>query len=63
MRLDYDNKRTRASSLLSGDADTETKSAYELFAEFFENQNNAPMSDKQSEYMIKLIEKVEEELV
>jgi exonuclease SbcD len=62
MRLDYDNKRTRANNVITGAVDTETKSAYELFAEFFEQQNNAPMSDEQSEYMKELIEKIEEEM-
>lgn len=62
MRLDYDNKRTRANNLITGAVDTETKSAYELFAEFFEKQNNAAMSDEQSAYMKELIEKIEEEM-
>lgn len=62
MRLDYDNKRTRSNAAITGAVDTETKSAYELFAEFFEKQNNAPMSDEQSAYMKDLIEKIEEEM-
>jgi exonuclease SbcD len=62
MRLDYDNKRTRANNIITGAVDAETKSAYELFAEFFEKQNNAAMSDEQSAYMKELIEKIEEEL-
>ena len=62
MRLDYDNKRTRANNIITGATDTETKSAYELFAEFFEQQNNAEMSDEQSAYIKDLIEKIEEEM-
>ena len=62
MRLDYDNKRTRANNIITGAVDTETKSAYELFAEFFEQQNNTPMSDEQSAYMKNLIETIEEEM-
>lgn len=62
MRLDYDNKRTRAHNVITGAVDTETKSAYELFAEFFERQNNAAMSEEQSTYMKDLIEKIEEEM-
>ena len=62
MRLDYDNKRTRFNTAITGAVDTETKSSYELFAEFFEKQNNAPMSDEQSAYMKDLIEKIEEEM-
>ena len=62
MRLDYDNTRTRSHNVILGATDTETKSAYELFAEFFEKQNNIAMSDEQSEYMKNLIEKIEEEM-
>ena len=62
MRLDYDNKRTRSHNVISSAVDTETKSAYELFAEFFEKQNNTTMSDEQSTYMKELIEKIEEEM-
>ena len=62
MRLDYDNKRTRANNVITGAVDTETKSAFELFAEFFEQQNNAPMSDEQSAYMKDLMEQIEEEM-
>ena len=63
MRLSYDNARTRSNNVIMGTVDAETKSAYELFAEFFEQQNNVPMSAEQSAYMKELIEKIEEELV
>ena len=63
MNLDYDNTRTRANHIITGAVDTETKSAFELFAEFFEEQNKTPMSDEQSAYMKELIEKIEEEMV
>ena len=63
MRLSYDNARTRSNNVITGTVDAETKSAYELFAEFFEQQNNVPMSAEQSAYMKELIEKIEEELV
>ena len=62
LRLDYDNKRTRAHNIIEGAVDTESKSAYELFAELFEKQNNAPMSEEQSAFMKDLIEKIEEEM-
>ncbi len=62
MRLDYDNKRTRTNNVITGAVDTETKSAYELFAEFFEKQNNTEMSNEQSAYMKELIEKIKEEM-
>lgn len=62
MCIDYDNKRTRSHNMISGTVDAETKSAYELFAEFFEQQNNTAMSDEQSEYIKELIEKIEGEM-
>lgn len=57
MKLDYDNKRTRSSVSISGDAEAENKTPYELFAEFYELQNNQPMNEDQSAYMTELIEK------
>lgn len=57
MKLDYDNKRTRTSLEISGASDVESKSPLELFSDFYELQNNQPMSPEQSEYMKLLIEK------
>ena len=57
MKLDYDNKRTRANVIISGDTEVENKTPYELFAEFYEMQNNQPMNEDQSAYMKELIEK------
>lgn len=62
MILRYDNKRTRADREISGAIDAETKSAYQLFAEFFEQQNNTPMTEAQSNFIKDLIEAVEEEM-
>ena len=63
MNLTYDNERTRQNNLISGAFETEKKSAFELFSEFYELRNNAPMSTEQSEYMRTLIEKIEEETI
>ena len=57
MKLDYDNKRTRSNAVISGDNDVETKSPFELFAAFYELQNNQPMSEEQSAFIRELIEK------
>lgn len=57
MKLDYHNKRTRSNAVILGDADVEVKTPYELFADFYELQNNQPMNDDQSAYMKDLIEK------
>ena len=57
MKLDYDNKRTRSNAVILGDAEAESKTPYELFADFYELQNNQPMSEEQAAYMKDLIEK------
>lgn len=56
MKLDYDNKRTRSNSEISGDVDVETKSPLELFSDFYKLQNNQPMSEEQCVFMRELIE-------
>ena len=61
LALRYDNARTRVSNSVLADESVENKTAFELFAEFFVDRNNAEMTDKQSEYMKTLIEKIEEE--
>ena len=57
MKLDYDNTRTRADRTIGGAADVESKTPLELFSDFYELQNNQPMSAEQSAYMRALIEK------
>ena len=61
MKLDYDNKRTRRTETVCGAQAVETKTPFELFSEFYELQNNAPMSPQQSEYLSELIGKIWEE--
>ncbi len=61
MKLDYDNKRTRQSTEIGGTDAAESKSPFDLFSEFYELQNNAPLSDEQSTFMKDLIEKIWED--
>lgn len=61
MKLDYDNKRTRSNAQIYSDADVEKKSPVELFSDFYEMQNNQPMSAEQADFMMKMIEEVWEE--
>lgn len=61
MKLDYDNKRTRGASHSALVADVENKSHFELFSDFYKELNSQPMSDKQSEFIKSLIEKIWEE--
>ena len=60
MKLDYDNKRTRSVSQVDGAVDVETKTPIELFSDFYELQNNQPMSDEQKAFVEALIEQVRE---
>ncbi len=58
MRLDYDNKRTRKDINISKTTNIKNKLPIEYIAEFYELQNNKQLSDKQENYLNKLIEKV-----
>lgn len=62
MKLDYDNSRTRGSTSLQAVEDIERLSPTELFAQFFEKQNNHPMSGEQSEFVRGLAEQIWEEI-
>ena len=61
MKLDYDNKRTRSVAQVDGAVDVETKTPIELFSDFYELQNNQPMSDEQKAFVENLIEQVWED--
>lgn len=63
MRLEYDNKRTRESRVVDGAAVTEQKSELELFGEFYELQNNQPMSEAQAAFVQNLIQDIREKLI
>ena len=59
MRLDFENSRTawNADSKMAA-VDVEQRSAMELFEDFYENQNNIPMSVTQKEIMQRLFEEM-----
>ena len=61
MKLDYDNNRTRTCAKLDIIENIELRSPLDLFSEFYENQNNQPMTDGQSEFMKSLIESIWED--
>lgn len=61
MKLDYDNKRTQSGTVISGTSDIENKSPLTLFSEFYELQNNQPISEEQKAFMANLIEKIWED--
>ncbi len=61
MKLTYDNARTRSSGILEAAVDVQKKSHLELFRELYEQQNNQPMSQVQTEYLQALIESIWED--
>lgn len=58
MNLDYDNRRTRSNRQLEAAEDVERQSPADLFAEFYEKQNNQPLSEKQEKYVMELMESI-----
>lgn len=60
MRLEYDNQRTRENRSVEAARSVEEKSGLELFEEFFELQNNQPMSEQQQSFVRDLIQELQE---
>ncbi len=58
MKLDYDNRRTRSSGVVGAAENPEDKGPMQLFAEFYEKQNNSPLSEEQATFMQGLIEEI-----
>lgn len=58
MKLDYDNKRTRSGARCLDIDETEKKTPMELFAEFYEKQNNQSLSEIQKNYVKELMERI-----
>ena len=58
MKLSYDNKRTRTQQIITDAQDVERRSPLELFEEFYEKQNNQPMSDDQRSLVTECIESI-----
>ena len=58
MRLDYDNRRTRAAETPDASARAESKTPLEHFAAFYEAQNGQPLSDEQAAFCQSLIEDI-----
>ncbi len=53
MKLDYQNKRTSKSGQIT--PDNKTLSPIELMSQFYQKQNNLPLSDTQEEFLSKII--------
>lgn len=61
MKLDYDNRRTRAQGQVGTAAAVEQRSPLALFDELYEKQNGRPMEDTQTAYLTRLIGEIWEE--
>lgn len=60
MRLEYDNKRTRSNTEVRAAERVEEKSELELFREFYELQNNQPMTEVQEQFAEELLREMKE---
>lgn len=60
MKMDYDNVRTRQTTQVEA-AIAAQKSIFELFSEFYEIQNNQPLTGAQQEYLEQKIKELKEE--
>ncbi|MBQ8638900.1 MAG: exonuclease SbcCD subunit D [Lachnospiraceae bacterium] len=60
MRLEYDNRRTRESRSVEQVQEVEKRSGMELFEEFYELQNNQPMSEQQKKFARDLFREIQE---
>lgn len=58
MKLDYDNRRTRAGEWIDRTESTRQQSPLELLDEFYEKQNGQPMGEPQREFAKELMEKI-----
>ena len=60
MQLLYDNRRTRTSQEIDAAQAVEEKTEIELFREFYELQNNQPMTKQQEDFAEQLIREIKE---
>lgn len=61
MKMDYDNLRTRQNGEWKAPEPEVKKDMYQLFAEFYEQQNNQPMTKEQRAYLLRKIAEIKEE--
>ena len=61
MKLDYDNRRTRAGISLEGAEEVARRSPLELLEEFYEKQNGQPMGEEQRAFARGWMERIWEE--
>ena len=60
MKLEYDNRRTSENRSIEENTAAVQKTELEIFEEFFEIQNNQPMSEQQRLLVQQLIQEIQE---
>lgn len=60
MKISYDNKRTKTNNNLILQDNVEQKSMLEIFDDLYSSQNGDSMSDKQKDFLKRLLDEVEE---
>ena len=58
MKVDYDNIRTRTSNQIKEIENIESFSPFELFSDFYKQQNNQSMNEEQNNYIKNTIEEI-----
>ncbi|MCO8194768.1 exonuclease SbcCD subunit D [Anaerofustis sp. NSJ-163] len=58
MKVDYDNMRTRTSNKIKEIENIESFSPFELFSDFYKQQNNQSMNEEQNNYIKNTIEEI-----
>lgn len=58
LSLEYDNRRTRSSQTVQADRASDHRSPPELLADFYQTQNNQPMTQEQQTYAAGLMEQL-----
>lgn len=58
MKVDYDNLRTRSSNQIKEIENIESFSPFELFSDFYKQQNNKSMNEEQNNYIKNTIEEI-----
>ncbi len=58
MKLDYDNRRTRENTVITGAGDVEQKTPLQMVQDFYRQQNNQEMDAEQTAFVSGLIEEI-----
>ena len=62
LKLTYDNLRTQNTEAVTGAQQPEERSPLDLFREFYQMQNNQPLSEEQEAFLKTMLEEIWEEM-